>query len=594
MAGLPRLLQLTARSTGCSWAATGAAAAAAAAAWAPGAAHRAGSSSGAAAAARALRAAHTLATPASHSGASSAAAAALPAAMEAAMRQPRPAAPDAAAVPAGGPAARPAAPQLPQPQPQPQPQPLDESQMQHMRAPSPPPGVKKTFYKRKLPCPPAIEFSSPEGRQVFKEALEAGTMTGFFKLIEQLSTQDEPAFCGLASLAMVLNALSIDPRRTWKGSWRWFHERLLDCCLPLDKVAAEGIVLAQAACLAKCNGARVSLHRAGTFTLPEFRAALLQTAASGEEHVVVSYTRRAFGQTGDGHFSPIGGVHAGRDMALILDTARFKYPPHWVPIPLLFEAMAAVDAATGAPRGYLRLGAEEWPDSVLFTLDLRGGGWREAAEFGHAGAPALVESLARAGEAQPEAILSRLAAAAPLASVGGFVAMRFASSQCARDRCVPHAVRQQVLEELRATPLYQMVWPLLSADPRAAGLDFAAERLCMLLLLQPPTAWAPAAAWADAAQHAQWHKLLETSAVSILESEAKYLRHQFFHIGEVLAEGGEHAVEDCGTCTPKRGAADAAADAAGGGDELLAGPCATGGSSGVLHDQGGGGCCGGH
>lgn len=40
------------------------------------------------------------------------------------------------------------------------------------------------------------------------------------------STQDEPAFCGLASLAMVLNALAIDPRRTWKGAWRWFHEQV--------------------------------------------------------------------------------------------------------------------------------------------------------------------------------------------------------------------------------------------------------------------------------------------------------------------------------------------------------------------------------
>lgn len=33
--------------------------------------------------------------------------------------------------------------------------------------------------------------------------------------------QDEPAYCGLASLAMTLNTLSIDPRRTWKGPWRW-------------------------------------------------------------------------------------------------------------------------------------------------------------------------------------------------------------------------------------------------------------------------------------------------------------------------------------------------------------------------------------
>lgn len=40
------------------------------------------------------------------------------------------------------------------------------------------------------------------------------------------STQDEPAFCGLASLAMVLNALAIDPRRIWKGAWRWFHEQV--------------------------------------------------------------------------------------------------------------------------------------------------------------------------------------------------------------------------------------------------------------------------------------------------------------------------------------------------------------------------------
>jgi hypothetical protein len=70
-------------------------------------------------------------------------------------------------------------------------------------------------------------------------------MSGFFKLIEQYSTQDEPAFCGLSSLTMVLNALAIDPRRPWKGAWRWFHEAMLDCCLPLDYVQREGIVLSQ-------------------------------------------------------------------------------------------------------------------------------------------------------------------------------------------------------------------------------------------------------------------------------------------------------------------------------------------------------------
>lgn len=56
-------------------------------------------------------------------------------------------------------------------------------------------------------------------------------------------------------------------------------------------------------------------------------------------------------QTGTGHFSPIGGYHAGKDMALILDVARFKYPPHWVPLPLLWEAMDKVDETTGNRRG---------------------------------------------------------------------------------------------------------------------------------------------------------------------------------------------------------------------------------------------------
>ena len=44
---------------------------------------------------------------------------------------------------------------------------------------------------------------------------------------------------------MVLNALAIDPRRAWKGPWRWFHEQMLDCCQPLSQVLQTGIVLDQ-------------------------------------------------------------------------------------------------------------------------------------------------------------------------------------------------------------------------------------------------------------------------------------------------------------------------------------------------------------
>jgi hypothetical protein len=45
---------------------------------------------------------------------------------------------------------------------------------------------------------------------------------------------------------------------------------------------------------------------------------------------------------------------------------------------------------------------------------------------------------------------------APLVSVRSFIAVRYAAQMCAKDRCVPHTVRQQVLQELRATPLHQV------------------------------------------------------------------------------------------------------------------------------------------
>ncbi|WIA42506.1 hypothetical protein OEZ86_008492 [Tetradesmus obliquus] len=482
-------------------------------------------------------------------------------------------------------------PQQHQQQPQQLPQASNTSPVAATAPYAPPTGVKKTFYKRKLPCPPATEFSSAEGRLLFAEALQQGTMTGFFKLIEQYSTQDEPAFCGLASIAMVLNALSIDPKRPWKGSWRWFHEQLLDCCLPLATVAKEGVVLTQAACLAKCNGANVSLHRFGSFSLQEFRHAVAAVAASGEEHLVVSYSRKAFSQTGDGHFSPVGGYHAARDLVLILDTARFKYPPHWVPLPMLYEAMSRVDPTTGQPRGFLRLSANTRPDSVLFTLDIRpDGSWREAEHFIKATAPELVQAAAASGQlAAPEAVVARLVSMAPLVSVRSFIAVRYAAQMCAKDRCVPHTVRQQVLQELRATPLHQVIEPLveqmrpyLPADPQQQQQhaaddhhhpcheqhqqeappqqqqqqaqidqkqqqqqpDFLSEKLTMLLLLQEPSAWGDAAAWADPQQLKQWQQLLDASAVSIVEGEVQYLRQQLMHIEDVLHEGRDAAADD--------------------------------------------------
>ena len=209
------------------------------------------------------------------------------------------------------------------------------------------PSFSPQFYRRVLP-PTCIAFNSAEGKQVFREALQAGYMEAYFGLASQFRTQDEPAYCGLSTLVMVLNTLGVDPQRVWKGPWRWYHEDMLDCCVPLKVASTKGITMDEFACVAACNTLSVNMVRAdGDATEEGFRDLVKSLTKATDQVLVLSYSRGVLGQTGDGHFSPLGGYHPQRDLVLVLDTARFKYPPHWVSLPLLFKAMTACDKDTG-------------------------------------------------------------------------------------------------------------------------------------------------------------------------------------------------------------------------------------------------------
>ncbi|KAF9581796.1 hypothetical protein BGW38_001071, partial [Lunasporangiospora selenospora] len=161
-------------------------------------------------------------------------------------------------------------------------------------------GPKKSFYRRKLP-EHLISFTSPEGKQLFREMLESGYGEGYFSLVGNFTTQSEPAFCGPSSLAMVLNSLEVDPQRQWKGAWRWYSDELLECCAPSEQVKTKGITFAQFACLSKCH-CDVQVRRANQVTLEQFKKDLEMVCSRDDIHMVVSFSRKSLGQTGDGHF----------------------------------------------------------------------------------------------------------------------------------------------------------------------------------------------------------------------------------------------------------------------------------------------------
>ena len=190
------------------------------------------------------------------------------------------------------------------------------------------------------------------GKQYLRAALMGNSAECYFRLAEAFHTQSEPAFCGLATLVMVLNALEVDPGRKWKQNWRWYDESMFACCIDLEQVKKDGIDWRQWCRIACEQGLTLHPTLAVNSSLEEFRQLVLTTTASDDRVLVLNYNRGVVGQVGDGHYSPVGAYLAEEDMALIFDVARFKHPPHWLPLTLLWQAMLEKDRVTGYARGF--------------------------------------------------------------------------------------------------------------------------------------------------------------------------------------------------------------------------------------------------
>jgi glutathione gamma-glutamylcysteinyltransferase len=273
--------------------------------------------------------------------------------------------------------------------------------------PPPLPEPKYTVHKRVLPTT-LTAFSSKQGKQFLMEAFAGGTAESYWNLTEHFVNQSDPAFCGVTTLLMCLNALCIDPNIRWRGGWRFYgsEDVLLDrCCFSAERIRRKGIVMEDFSRLGRCHGLTIDLKRPTTsnndsaysypppqssshdnqnnntangdnnsdndrdstcsdeednsFSLDDFRSdirsILSDTISKHKPILVVSFSRSALNQTGDGHFSPVGAYHEDSDTVLVLDVARFKYAPYWVSVADLYMSMQEKDCVTEKPRGWFRL-----------------------------------------------------------------------------------------------------------------------------------------------------------------------------------------------------------------------------------------------
>jgi len=260
-----------------------------------------------------------------------------------------------------------------------------------------------SIYMRKFPNL-LIPFTSSQGKKLFHQALAENNMDSYFALSEQFTTQSEPEYCGPGTLVTILNTLKIDPKKQWKGIWRWYSEENLHCTTP--ELLKLGLCLEEFSVLARCNGAFVqtfrpieNLHKGEDFGIIEkqqkflsklnkpiydplfskaiqhqpsqnayccntnsikiksssyetFRIACLACSRHSTMLLAVNSMRQFLQQTGIGHYSPVCAYNPKTNHSLLLDIARYKYPAYWLDTKYLYNSLIPLDYDTRRKRGF--------------------------------------------------------------------------------------------------------------------------------------------------------------------------------------------------------------------------------------------------
>ena len=211
-----------------------------------------------------------------------------------------------------------------------------------------------------LPLPEGvIGLTTPEGEALL---FGAEARNDYFPLSIHFTTQVNPAYCGPATIAMVLNALDV-PRPASDmtvGLGMFDQENIFtpatDAVKPASAILSPpyGMTLDDLGGMLAAHDLEVTVVHAADSDVDTFRKTAIAELADNDHFILVNYLRKAIGQEAGGHISPLGAYDADTDRFLILDVSRYKYPPVWVKAEALFGAMNTIDSDNNdQTRGYV-------------------------------------------------------------------------------------------------------------------------------------------------------------------------------------------------------------------------------------------------
>ena len=194
---------------------------------------------------------------------------------------------------------------------------------------------------------PLVGLNSERGSRLL---LESEANRAYWPLSIQFVTQKNQAFCGVASIVMVLNALGVPAPATpeFEPYKIFTQDNVLndetEKVLPVAILSRIGMTLDQIGQILKTYSVRADVRHAADSSVEEFRTLARQALSTPNQYVIANYLRRSIGQERGGHISPLAAYDADSDRFLVLDVSRYKYPPIWVETGNLYGAMNTPDS----------------------------------------------------------------------------------------------------------------------------------------------------------------------------------------------------------------------------------------------------------
>lgn len=185
----------------------------------------------------------------------------------------------------------------------------------------------------------------------------------YWQLAPNFAVQLTQSYCGVASAVTVLNAMPIkkpvDPAYAPYGYFtqRNFFTPAVAKIISAQTVLTQGMTREEMSRALAQHGVQTRTIAGDQLTDASLRSLLQKTLGNDGQFVLANYLRATLNQVGFGHWSALAAYDSESDRVLILDVAKYKYPPVWVSIPTLRQALGTLDSTSNMARGLVMV----WP-----------------------------------------------------------------------------------------------------------------------------------------------------------------------------------------------------------------------------------------